>query len=179
MDDPVALRQLYEQHGAREYYEQFGAEYSNPHEPVIREALREAAERWRPDLSRVLDLACGSGEATLALEALGATEIGGVDPFTQEAYLARTGRVAEGQSFEQIASGALAGRRYSLIVCSFAMHLVEVSWLPALLAQLGMISDRLLILTPHKRPEIRQEWGWRMEDEFILERVRVRLYRAR
>ncbi|MFN0086421.1 MAG: methyltransferase domain-containing protein [Blastocatellia bacterium] len=179
MDDPVALRQLYEKHGAREYYERFGAEYSNPHEPVIREALREAVARWGPDLSEVLDLACGSGEATLALETLGATEVGGIDPYTQAAYLARTGRVAEGWSFAQIASGALAGRRYSLVVCSFAMHLAEASRLPALLVQLGAISDRLLILTPHKRPEIRPAWGWRMEDEFILERVRVRLYHAR
>ncbi|MDX2034007.1 MAG: class I SAM-dependent methyltransferase [Blastocatellia bacterium] len=178
MDDPVAIRQLYEQHGAREYYEKFGAEYRNPHEPVICEALREAVRRWRPDLSRVLDLACGSGEATLALEALGAKEIDGVDPFTQEAYLARTGRPAAGHRFEEIAAGALAGRAYSLIVCSFAMHLVEISWLPALLAQLRTLSDRLLILTPHKRPEIRPEWGWRIEDEFIHERVRARFYRA-
>ena len=122
---------------------------------------------------------CGSGEATLALRELSAKEVDGIDPFTNEAYLARTGRAAEAFSFEQIASGAIAGpsgRRYSLIVCSFAMHLIDESWLPALLAQLGMISDRLLILTPHKRPEFKAAWGWRLEGEFVHERVRVRLY---
>ena len=179
MGDSKAIRQLYEKHGARAYYEQYGAEYVNPHEPVIREALGEAVARWRPELSRVLDLACGSGEATLALAALGAGEIEGMDPYTGAAYLARTGRAAEAWSFEQIAAGALAGRQYSLIVCSFAMHLIDASWLPGLLRQLALLSDRLLILTPHKRPEIRPAWGWRLEDEFLHERVRVRLYGAR
>jgi len=171
-----AIRNQYDRHGVEGYYSQFGAEYRNPHEPIIREALRIALEQWSPDLARVLDLACGSGEATLALRELGATEIDGIDPFTSDAYLARTGRAAEVYSFEQIAEGAIADRRYNLIVCSFAMHLIEESWLPALLAELRMISDRLLILTPHKRPEFKPGWGWRLEDEFVHERVRVRLY---
>ncbi|MBO0723459.1 MAG: hypothetical protein J2P41_21725, partial [Blastocatellia bacterium] len=78
--------------------------------------------------------------------------------------------------FERIAEGALAGRSYSLIVCSFALHLIEVSWLPSLLARLGAISQRLLIITPHKRPVIKSAWGWSIEDEFIRERVRARIY---
>src|SRR5262245_60778576 len=118
-DDATAIRHHYEQHGVKGYYSQFGAEYQNPHELVIREILRAAVERWRLDLTRALDLACGSGEATLALCELGCREIDGVDPHTGEAYLARTGQTAEAFSFEQIAAGALAGRSYSLIVCSF------------------------------------------------------------
>lgn len=178
-DEDPAIRHQYEEHGVEGYYSQFGADYRNPHEAVIREVLREAVERWRLDLRRVLDLACGSGEATLALRELGAGEIDGVDPYTAEAYLARTGDAAESFSFEQIAAGALAGRSYSLIVCSFAMHLIEESWLPALLAQIAMISDSLLIITPHKRPEIKTEWGWTLDDEFVIERVRARLYRTK
>ncbi len=170
------IRDQYDRHGVEGYYSQFGAAYRNPHEPVIREALRIALERQQLDLTRVLDLACGSGEATLVLRELGAVEIDGIDPFTSDAYLTRTGKAAESYGFEQIASGALAGRSYSLIVCSFAMHLIEESWLPALLAELRMISDRLLILTPHKRPEFKADWGWRLEDEFVHERVRVRLF---
>ena len=75
------------------------------------------------------------------------------------------------------AAGALSGRQYSLVVCSFALHLIKESWLPALLAQLGLISDCLLILTPHKRPELKAKWGWTLEGEFVFERVRARLYR--
>ncbi len=179
VEEAAAIRRQYEKHGVEGYYSQFGAEYRNPHEPVIREVLQEAVRRWQLDLDHVLDLACGSGEVTLALGELGSRKIDGVDPHTGEAYLARTGQQAEAISFEQIAAGALAGRRYDLIVCSFAMHLIDESWLPALLAQLGLIADRLLILTPHKRPEIKAAWGWALEDEFVMERVRARLYRAK
>jgi len=176
-DDPKeAIRRRYEQLGARGYYEQHGGEYRNPHEPIVRQILAAAVDRWGLDLSSVLDLACGSGEVTLSLRELGATEIQGIDPYTCEAYRARTGTTAEALSFEQIASGALAGRRHSLIVCSFAMHLIETSWLPPLLLQLACVAPRLLILTPHKRPNIRPAWGWHLDDELLLERVRARIY---
>jgi hypothetical protein len=88
------------------------------------------------------------------------------------------GEPAENITFEQIAEGSLANRRYSLIACSFAMHLCDKSRLPALAIQLSMISPALLILTPHKRPMLRAEWGWDLEGEFVLRRVRARLYRS-
>ena len=178
-EESTALRCQYEQHGVENYYAQFGAEYRNPHEPIIAEVLRDAVSRWNVDLSHVLDLACGSGEVTLTLRQVGAQQIEGVDPYTAEAYLARTGQQAEALSFEEIAAGALDGRRYSVIVCSFAMHLIEESWLPALLFQFAEISDCLLILTPHKRPELKAEWGWTLEDEFVIQKVRARLYRLK
>jgi SAM-dependent methyltransferase len=172
-----ALRHKYEEYGVEGYYSRFGARYHNPHEPIIREVLRAAFEGWHLDLTHVLDLACGSGEVTLALRELGCARIDGIDPYTGEAYLARTGQEAETFDFEQIAGGALDGRSYSLIVCSFSLHLIEISWLPALLTRLGAISNRLLIVTPHKRPEIKPEWGWAIEDEMIVERVRARVYK--
>jgi 2-polyprenyl-3-methyl-5-hydroxy-6-metoxy-1,4-benzoquinol methylase len=178
-DDADAIRHRYEEHSVTGYYVQFGADYRNPHEPIIREVLQEAVQRWQLDLTHVLDLACGSGEVTLVLRELGCQRIDGIDPYTGEAYLARTGQSAEAISFEQIAAGALDGRHYGLIVCSFAMHLIDESWLPALLAQLGLLGDCLLILTPHKRPEIKAAWGWMLEGEFVLDRVRARLYRLR
>lgn len=178
-DTSEAIRRKYEELGVENYYAQFGADYRNPHEPIIVEVLGEAVRRWKPDLSCVLDLACGSGEVTLALRELGAQKIDGVDPFTSEAYLLRTGQPAEAVSFEQIAAGVLNGRLYSLIACSFAMHLIDESWLPTLLFQLAQISDCLLIVTPHKRPELKAEWGWMLEDELVIERVRARLYRLK
>jgi hypothetical protein len=171
-----AIRHQYEDYGVKGYYTRFGSDYRNPHEPIIGEVLRAAFERWHLDLTRVLDLACGSGEVTLALRDLGCSDIDGIDPHTTEAYLARTGQRAETFSFEQIAGGALDGRNYSLIVCSFGLHLIEVSWLPSLLARLKSISNRLLVVTPHKRPAIKTEWGWTLADELVIERVRARIY---
>jgi hypothetical protein len=176
IEDSTSIRRQYEELGVEGFYWHHGSEYRNPHEPIIRELLHQTVKRWNPDLTEILDLACGSGEVTMALRELGCQKIDGIDPYTGEAYLARTGQRAESFDFGQIAAGSLSGRKYTLIVCSFAMHLIDESRLPALLSQLGSISDRLLILTPHKRPEIKTEWGWSLEGELLIERVRARLY---
>ena len=174
--DPPAIRDAYEEQGVREFYEQQGSSYRNPHEEAIADVLRRCVAQWQLDLSRVLDLACGSGEVTLALRLENTQQIVGADPYTSEAYLDRTGQQALAHSFEQIAQGALAAERFSLIVCSYALHLVEPSRLPALLAQLAICSPALLILSPHKRPEIRDAWGWRLIQQTYRHRVRVRLF---
>jgi SAM-dependent methyltransferase len=176
--DPRSIRGEYEQRGVRGFYERAGADYRNPHEPQVRRCLAHVVRTWRPDLSRVLDLAAGSGEATLALRELGAGEIDGVDPYTADAYAARTGRAAERFTFEDVAAGVLVGRHYSLIVCSFALHLCEPSRLPAVAQQLALVGESLLVLTPHKRPVIRAEWGWERAGEEVVERVRARSYRS-
>lgn len=173
-----SIRAEYERHGARQFYERSGGRYRNPHEPAIERVLHAAVAKWSPDLSRVLDLACGSGEVTLVLRSLGARTVEGIDPFTAEAYRERTKAEAERFSFEDITAGALAGRRYNLIVCSFALYLVEPSRLPTLMHQLSRVADSLLILTPHKRPVLKPEWGWRLVGEIVIERVRARYYRS-
>jgi SAM-dependent methyltransferase len=175
-DRQVDIRGQYVTHGVAGFYEQFGATYSNPHEPQIKILLEQLIPEWSLDLSSVLDLACGSGEVSSVMLEHGAT-VNGIDPFTFEAYRKRIGLEAEQFSFEDIANGALEGRSYSLIVCSFALHLVDASRLPTVAFQLALISDSLLILTPHKRPNLKPEWGWKPEAEVLETRVRARLYR--
>ena len=173
-----SIRDQYIRYGAQGYYEQFGAQYRNPHELAVRQTIHTAVAAWRLDLAHVLDLACGSGEVTLALRELGATAIHGVDPYTGAAYQGRTGQPAEALSFEAIAGGALDGRRYSLVVCSYALHLLAPSRLPRLAYQLSRVAGALLVLTPHKRPSLRPEWGWALTGEMIVQRVRARCYQA-
>lgn len=175
--DPDPLTPAYEAMGVEGYYAAHGATYRNPHEDGVAAALRLAVVTWPLDLSHVLDLACGSGEATLVLRALGARLIDGIDPFTGEAYRQRTGQVAESVRFEDVAAGALAGRQWSMIVCSFALHLVEQSRLPGLCRALADVSDTLVVITPHKRPTIREGWGWGIAEEVKHDRTRARLYR--
>ena len=174
----MSIRHEYEQHGVQGYYQHFGAAYRNPHELAVRHALHTAVAAWGLDLSRVLDLACGSGEATLALREAGAAQVDGVDPYTAAAYAERTGQPAETLTFEAIAAGALDGRQYRLIVCSYALHLLELSRLPQLVYQLSRVAPALLVLTPHKRPQLRPEWGFTLAAELRVERVRVRRYAA-
>ena len=178
MAERPSIRDEYERHGARDFYRASGANYRNPHEPQLRRCLERAVTRWRPDLSHVLDLAAGSGEATLVLRGLGAARIDAIEPYAGDAYARRTGSRAVQLGFEDVAAGALAGRCYSLVVCSFALHLCEPSRLPAVCQQLALVSEALLILTPHKRPLLRKEWGWELTGEQVVERVRARMYRS-
>jgi hypothetical protein len=177
-DSADSIRGEYEKHGARDYYRRFGSTYRNPHESSVGRSIRRAVETWRPDLSRVLDLAAGSGEATLVLRQLGATQLDGADPYTADAYERRTGQPAERLAFEDVAAGALQGRRYTLVVCSFALHLCEPSRLPGVAYQLSLVADALLVLTPHKRPHLREEWGWELVGEEVTDRVRARFYQS-
>jgi hypothetical protein len=179
--DPfTSLHDAYVACGPAQYYREHGRDYRNPHEPILRELIRRTVSAWSLDLSHVLDLAAGSGEVTLALRDLSdappGMQIDAIDPFTGDAYAARTGSRCETFTFEAIAAGALRGRSYSLIVCSFAMHLVEESRLPALAWALAEIAPHLLILTPHKRPNLKPAWRWVLTREMLHDRVRARLY---
>jgi 2-polyprenyl-3-methyl-5-hydroxy-6-metoxy-1,4-benzoquinol methylase len=158
-----------------DYYSQNGNTYSNPHEKALTTCIKHSITKWQPDLSNVLDLACGSGEVTLVLRELNATTITGIDPFTQAAYLARTGQTAEPHTFAQIAAGSLAERRYSLVVCSYALHLAEVSRLPQLMIALSQITNTFIIYSPHKKPIINSQL-WQLKDELVIERVHARIF---
>lgn len=172
----TSIRSGYEKHGVSEFYASQGSSYRNPHEGAVRASLAATHEAWVLDLTHVLDLACGSGEVTLAAYELGAAKVDGVDPYTGDAYRDRTGQEAERLSFEDIGGEALDGRRYSLVVCSYALHLCPPSHLPRLLYALGRVCDTLLILSPHKRPVIAKSSGWLLLGEQYTERVRSRLF---
>ncbi|MEK8019262.1 MAG: hypothetical protein VSS75_020515, partial [Candidatus Parabeggiatoa sp.] len=62
---------------------------------------------------------------------------------------------------------------------SFALHLVQPSRLPTLLYQLSQIAPSLLVITPHKKPDIKPQWGWTLSQELLIERVRGRLYQIK
>jgi SAM-dependent methyltransferase len=163
--------------GVASHYATHGASYRNPHEPIVNEIVALALARWTIDTYSVLDLCAGSGELTRAIRASHkqATVVG-CDPFTFAAYERETGRPCERFDFAAIAGGAFRGRTYTLVGCSFAMHLCAPSLLPQLALELAQIAAHLLILTPHKRPVIHHEWGWQHVGEFVHRRVRSRLY---
>jgi SAM-dependent methyltransferase len=170
------IRLQYETMGVQGYYLSNGATYHNPHEKQIHVLLEQFAEILH--YSNVLDLACGSGEVSAKILELGGNVVG-IDPYTAAAYQKRLGLTAEAISFDDIAKGALIARNYSLIICSFALHLADTSRLPLICYHLANISPKFLILTPHKRPVIKAEWGWQLETEMQFERVKARLYQSK
>ncbi len=180
------VRDEYADHrgGADGWYREHGGEYLNPHEPAVVAATSYAVATWPGVFSgQVLDLCCGSGEVTRALlgQGLAHDAITACDPYTGAAYANRCGHDALPLSFVDVAEGALAGNSFSTVVCSYALHLCEISWLPRVCWALRDITKNLVIITPHKRPELRPSFGWELSDEHrdAAHRTRVRLYSAR
>ena len=68
-----SVRAAYEAQGADAWYAEQGASYRNPHEASLQEALHSALDEWVAvgslgQIKRALDLACGSGEASVLFE---------------------------------------------------------------------------------------------------------------
>ncbi|SCZ99529.1 BZ3500_MvSof-1268-A1-R1_Chr3-1g06068 [Microbotryum saponariae] len=91
--------------------------------------------------------------------------------------------------------------RYDLVIISFALHLVEsTSELWALLTELSKRCKWLVVMAPHKKPEIKASWGWTRWDprtwreaegkpnaagtdegdgwEIVLDRTRLRVWKS-
>jgi hypothetical protein len=174
----TAIRTSYKEHGIKAFYQNFGDNYRNPHEGIIVKLLHQIVLEYPINFNKVLDLAGGSGEVTLALRTLGYEQVEGIEPYTFNAYQQRTGKVAEKFTFEEIEQGILAAREYTIIICSFALHLVQPSRLPTLAYQLSRLTPLLLIITPNKKPILQSRWGWQLTKEWLIERVRGRLYQS-
>jgi len=169
-----SIREAYETLGVEGFYKQHGSSYTNPHEASIKEVLDASISFWNPDLTNVLDLACGDGVITRNLKA---TNVVGIDPYTNEAYLSKTGKQALTYTFDDISNGAISDHRYSLIICSYALHLVEQSKLRKLEYMLALISKYMLIISPHKNPTIVNGWTLKPYDLY-LERIRAKYYES-
>ncbi|KAI0051136.1 hypothetical protein FA95DRAFT_1486100 [Auriscalpium vulgare] len=139
------------------------------------------------------------------------------DPYTAEAFSKRVFLPCASLSFQQIAEGALPAalcrlpdpaasnqssgteeKEYEsetieMVICSFALHLIQTpSELFALLWELSTKCRWLVILAPHKKPEIKDGWGWvkwdiaswkecRITDtsgEILSDRVHCRIYKS-
>jgi hypothetical protein len=150
-DEDFSIRHVHENYGVNGYYTQYGSDYRNPNEDSL----------------------------TIILRQLGFQHIHGIDLYTIETYEKHLGENIHGKwTFAEIANGCLESEEdiYDTIICSFAAHLIPTSYLSLVMIQLHFVAKKLIILTPHKRPQLLSEWGWILKDEFVHERVRARLY---
>lgn len=169
-----SIRSKYQQFGVKNFYAFHGGEYKNPHEDAIRKSVNYIYQNWNLDFSKVLDLAAGKGEVTKILRDIGVRDIDAVDGFLSKEYSKETGKPCKTMTFDDIMKGSLRGSFYSLVICSYALHLLDNSKLPPFLYTLGESTDNLVIIGPHKRPYIKDTWGWVLEKEIIIDRVRTR-----
>lgn len=174
------IRPLYEELGAEGFYRAFGDSYENPHLSEIQALIRRNFHRF--DCSgKVLDFAAGGGEVATELQLLGAKDIVGCDPFTYSLFEQKTGLNCLRLSFKDVIRQGLP-EHYSLIVSSFALHLCPLKELYSLVLNLLLATPLLVIITPHKRPELETFEGITLAWEDTVEtargkKVRMKAYR--
>ena len=162
-----AIRNEYADIGVENYYRNHADVYENPHFSYIQQLLTQ--NQYRIDYSKTLDLACGGGEVTLILRGLGFGNSVGCDPFTSSLFEKNTGQKCLAFSFEDIIKGTStnsegesveqlitqsAQNPFTSVISSFAMHLCPEKQLFPLVAQLFLCTKNIVIITPHKRPEL-------------------------
>ena len=62
------IRNNYQKFGVENYYKNVKHEYKNPHLSYIEESILKIINDYNIDFSKVLDLACGTGEITTILK---------------------------------------------------------------------------------------------------------------
>jgi len=171
------IRPLYEEHGAEGYYREFSDDYENPHLQQIRALLERNYARF--DCSgQVLDFAAGGGEVASVLQSLGTKNMIGCDPFTHALFERKTGLPCLRHDFKDVIRNGLSGQ-YSLIVSSFAMHLCPAKDLFSLTWNLLQAAPLLVIITPHKRPELEKLQGIELLWEDAVETERGKKVRMK
>jgi hypothetical protein len=178
----ASIRPLYDVYGAEGYYREHADSYINPHFPAIKTALLQNLHRIQTE--KVLDLSAGGGEVTQVLLETGVKNLEACDPYTHALYTRNTGLPCKSLSFMDIIKNGLDGQ-YSSVICSFALHLCPEKDLFSLCWNLIQAAPQLLILTPHKRPEIERLPGFELEwEDFVVterqKRIRIKsfMYRA-
>lgn len=170
-----AIRTEYEDLGVEDFYKKKGDKYFNPHLQYIKESIKKIVDKGTVDLSKVLDLAAGSGEVTNILNDLGYYNIEATDPYLFKEYENNTGYKCMRYSFEDIQRGKIKNKKYSAIICSYGLHLADKSILHDLFWEMSMISDFLIIISPNKRPEVSKD-SWELEEKFIIGKSKIKIY---
>ena len=136
---------------------------------------------------RILDLACGSGEASLSIanwfrkspsaSSISSLAITATDPYTQAAYTSRTGGSCLPHSFVDVSAGALSDE-YDICIVSFALHLADDSLIYSLMQQMALQCRFFIVTSPHKKPIIKDMGCMTLIDHFVAERIHVRIFKS-
>lgn len=170
------IRGKYQKYGVENFYKYHSSKYINPHEPIINKSIKYIDKELDIDFSNVLDLAAGTGEITNALMELGYNNIEGLDPYTCEIYKKRTGKNCYKMSFDDIMKGNL-NKKYSSIICSFALHLTDKSKLPMIIWRISEMTNDFILMSPHKRPIIKNNWGLELKKSLNINRVKIKYFK--
>lgn len=183
-----AIRQHYDSLGVEEYYKQEGDNYNNPHNNF---AIACFNDIWKYKLKQIInnnpnykicDFACGDGLITKeilrknAFEKLSLSIIGN-DKFMSERYKKETKLNCHTHSFNEVANGDSKIGDVNLTVISYAIDLVEKSYLQKFLYQVALTSEKLLIIRPNKH--LLDSPYWDLEYQNKIEKSKGFLYKSK
>ena len=75
-----------------------------------------------------------------------------------------------------IISDCFEGKTFDCIICSYAMHLVKESLLHDFCNKLSEISRKLIIISPHKFPIMKESYGWKLEEATVQDKIHFRYF---
>jgi SAM-dependent methyltransferase len=157
---------MYQKHGVTNYYKKYSNDYYNPHQDKIKDLF---IKHLQPLISRndtILDIACGNGLISRIVNEYcnyDYNNIDGTDPFFDNMY------VTMKLSFEDIAMGKL-NKKYDIVICCYAFHLIKDSWKYDFLTQLALVTDTFIIITPSKKITINHD-DWKIVKELREDKV--------
>ena len=167
----------YQEQGVENYYKNHGNDYSNPHFtniayifPKVLKAIVIGKQ------ASILDLACGSGEITRLLidHGYSAERIVGMDPYTKQSYESNTPCKCIGKSFSNLVAGDLSEERYDVVVCSYAVHLIEPESLFGFMLEMSTITSQFVVLTHMRKFEVKH-YMWRTEQEIYFPQEKIKV----
>ena len=144
-------------HGVDNFYVAKGKTYRNPHEERVQNIVKlmHAKHNLQKYVGNsILDFACGSGEATLALKRIinsNTVKFSFSDPYTSQSLQKRIPDAeCLNYTFMDVVNGKLEGR-YDLCILSYAFHLVPDNIVAPFTLALAFNCKFLLLIHPHKR----------------------------
>lgn len=171
----MKIRDEYNKLGVAEFYKIKNDAYSNPHEKFVEECL---LYHWSEKYKTVLDMGCGDGLVTKYLKKnkLVVTDnVYGCDAYMYERYERETKEKCFKYSFEDISKGEYNLPKVDVIIMSYAIDLVDKSYLNNFLYSLSTLSEELIIIRPNKH--ILPETYWKIESDFFNGKSKSILYK--
>lgn len=143
----ISIRENYIEKGVESYYSNYGNEYENPHTQDVIKCLRYFYSKNKH--KKILDLACGDGLVTKWIG--NKSNVIGSDGYLHKRYTRETKNKCYPYTFADICDfNNYIDNNFDLIIFSYAIDLVESSYIQQLLYRLSLISKELLIIRPNK-----------------------------
>lgn len=170
-----SIRSEYEKSSPEKYYKTKSDEYENPHKERIQKCLDYLMDKI--NIGRFLDLSSGDGLVTDYLENKGYKDFKLSDPYFYDIISSKWGKEKTIKlSFEDISKFGL-DENFDTIICSYALHLCEKSYLNNLFYQLSKSCNYFVVISPSKYPII-DETFFKIIDHKIIERSHIKIYKS-